>query len=134
MSGHSKWSTIKRAKGATGPALDAIATAIAAAPAPAEALVSDLMRANPPVVAPGDRFADLARHFLEPAYSDADWPTTEVPGHWRSNPLFADTDGPVLYRRGVAMEPSQRGRPRRTARAAGEPRRQGLRRVRAGSR
>ena len=30
-----------------------------------------------------------------------DWPLVDVPGHWRSAPLFADTDGPVLYRRTV---------------------------------
>jgi CIC family chloride channel protein len=38
--------------------------AAATAPAPSEALVADLMRADPPVVAPGDRFAELARLFL----------------------------------------------------------------------
>lgn len=48
---------------------------------------------------------DLARRFLEPDYSDADWPTIDVPGHWRSNPLFADTDGPVLYRRRLEPAP-----------------------------
>ena len=26
------------------------------------------------------------------------WTKVDVPGHWRSNPAFADTDGPLLYR------------------------------------
>ncbi len=45
---------------------------------------------------------DLARNFIEPGFSTADWPDIEVPGHWRSSPLFAETDGPVLYRRAIA--------------------------------
>ena len=28
----------------------------------------------------------------------AHWTKVDVPGHWRSNPAFADTDGPLLYR------------------------------------
>lgn len=30
---------------------------------------------------------------------DPDWHDLEVPGHWRCAPPFADTDGPILYRR-----------------------------------
>lgn len=30
---------------------------------------------------------------------DDAWEAVEVPGHWRSVPAFADTDGPLLYRR-----------------------------------
>ena len=26
-------------------------------------------------------------------------PPVSVPGHWRSHPAFADSDGPILYRR-----------------------------------
>lgn len=29
---------------------------------------------------------------------DAAWPEVAVPGHWRSTPAFADSDGPLLYR------------------------------------
>ncbi|HET9666465.1 MAG TPA: hypothetical protein VFP09_06905, partial [Desertimonas sp.] len=30
---------------------------------------------------------------------DSGWPELVVPGHWRSHPEFASSDGPVLYRR-----------------------------------
>ena len=30
--------------------------------------------------------------------TEDDWSPIEVPGHWRSNAAFADTDGPLLYR------------------------------------
>ena len=30
---------------------------------------------------------------------DASWPVLNVPGHWRTSDDFADTNGPVLYRR-----------------------------------
>jgi beta-mannosidase len=29
---------------------------------------------------------------------DRDWPTVNVPGHWRSTAEFADADGPMMYR------------------------------------
>ncbi|MBK5288931.1 MAG: hypothetical protein JJE46_10730, partial [Acidimicrobiia bacterium] len=41
---------------------------------------------------------DVARQFVKPSFATTDWPDIEVPGHWRSSPLFAETDGPVLYR------------------------------------
>ena len=42
---------------------------------------------------------DLARRFTDPAISDADWSEVSVPGHWRSTTAFAESDGPMLYRR-----------------------------------
>lgn len=54
---------------------------------------------------------DLARRFTDPSISDADWAEVSVPGHWRSSAAFADSDGPMLYRRtydGSPLEPGQR--------------------------
>ena len=42
---------------------------------------------------------DLRRDGIGLATPDDDWHDLVVPGHWRSHPAFADTDGPVLYRR-----------------------------------
>ena len=44
-------------------------------------------------------------------YDDAVWETIDVPGHWRSNSAFADSDGPLLYRHRFHLEaptPGQR--------------------------
>ena len=41
----------------------------------------------------------LRREFWRFELDDRDWPELTVPGHWRSSPAFADTDGPLLYRR-----------------------------------
>jgi beta-mannosidase len=38
------------------------------------------------------------RHYPEPGYDDDGWEAVAVPGHWRSVPAFADSDGPLLYR------------------------------------
>ncbi|HEY4376034.1 MAG TPA: hypothetical protein VGM93_02705 [Acidimicrobiales bacterium] len=40
---------------------------------------------------------DLRRTWLDDE-SDDRWEPVEVPGHWRSNPAFAESDGPLLYR------------------------------------
>ena len=42
---------------------------------------------------------DLRRTWQADAFDDTGWEAVDVPGHWRSAPAFADTDGPVLYRR-----------------------------------
>jgi len=42
---------------------------------------------------------DLRRAWAAPEFDDESWETIEVPGHWRSAAAFADTDGPLLYRR-----------------------------------
>src|SRR6185369_18044630 len=41
----------------------------------------------------------LRRAFFEPSYDDHDWDAVVLPGHWRTHPAFASTDGPVLHRR-----------------------------------
>lgn len=41
---------------------------------------------------------DLRRVFHLDDHDDTAWPLADVPGHWRSTPEFAATDGPVLYR------------------------------------
>ncbi len=48
---------------------------------------------------------DLARRFTVPDFDTSDWPTVAVPGHWQSDSLFAQTDGPMLYRRAVEARP-----------------------------
>src|SRR4051794_26368602 len=42
---------------------------------------------------------DLRRTWLDPASDDlGHWVAVPVPGHWRSTPEFAASDGPLLYR------------------------------------
>src|SRR4051794_4731079 len=41
---------------------------------------------------------ELRRAFPEPDTDDSSGAEIDVPGHWRSSPDFADTDGPLLYR------------------------------------
>lgn len=60
------------------------------------------------LVHPAD--ADLARRFFEREFDDADWAKAAVPGHWRSCPELADSDGPVLYRHPFDMAPPAEGR------------------------
>jgi beta-mannosidase len=40
----------------------------------------------------------LRRTFPDPGFDDSGWPEVAVPGHWRSSPDFATSDGPLLYR------------------------------------
>ena len=42
---------------------------------------------------------ELRRSYPEPDFDDAAWAALDVPGHWRSTPDFADSDGPLLARR-----------------------------------
>ena len=46
---------------------------------------------------------DLRRTWLEDV-DDEGWEPIDVPGHWRSTPAFADTDGPLLHRRRFAHD------------------------------
>ncbi len=46
------------------------------------------------LVAEGSRRVD----YHDPGFDDDAWPIVTVPGHWRSDPAFAETDGPVVYR------------------------------------
>ena len=41
---------------------------------------------------------DLRRAYPDTEFSDDDWESVTVPGHWRSTPAFADHDGSVLHR------------------------------------
>ena len=41
---------------------------------------------------------DLRRDAVGLDYDDSGWADVQVPGHWRSTPAFADSDGPLLYR------------------------------------
>jgi len=41
---------------------------------------------------------DLRRTFADDGFDDAGWEPIAVPGHWRSVPAFAETDGPLLHR------------------------------------
>jgi beta-mannosidase len=51
---------------------------------------------------------DLRRTWQEDDFDAGSWEAVEVPGHWRSTPAFADTDGPLLYRRSFdAMGPPE---------------------------
>ena len=55
---------------------------------------------------------DLHQRFVEPEFDDTAWEPITVPGHWRSTPAFADSDGPVLYRHRFAAVPLPDGRRR----------------------
>ena len=52
----------------------------------------------------------LRRAFASPEFDDRAWEPVDVPGHWRSTPGLAASDGPVLYRRAFASPagPGQR--------------------------
>jgi beta-mannosidase len=47
---------------------------------------------------------DLRRTFPRPDLDDANWQPLAVPGHWRSEPAFAASDGPLFYRKRFEME------------------------------
>ena len=55
----------------------------------------------------------LRRSYTEHDFDDAAWHPVAVPGHWRSSPAFADSDGPLLYR--CRFEADRAGRRRRRA-------------------
>ncbi len=55
---------------------------------------------------------DLHQRFVEPEFDASGWEPIAVPGHWRSTPAFADSDGPVLYRHRFAATPLADGRRR----------------------
>lgn len=54
----------------------------------------------------------LERTFAERELDDSSWATITVPGHWRSSEHFAASDGPVLYRRRLSIDPPAAGRRR----------------------
>jgi beta-mannosidase len=54
----------------------------------------------------------LRRDGIGPAVDDSAWDEIVVPGHWRCQPAFADSDGPLLHRRRYTMPPPAEGRRR----------------------
>jgi beta-mannosidase len=60
------------------------------------------------LAAPSDE--DLRRLLANADLDDSGWETIGVPGHWRSHPAFADSDGPVIYRHRFAAAAPGPGR------------------------
>ena len=42
---------------------------------------------------------ELVRTFAAPGSVNGSWQNVRVPHHWRAEPVFAESDGPVLYRK-----------------------------------
>ncbi|HVW32020.1 MAG TPA: hypothetical protein VHL53_05735 [Acidimicrobiia bacterium] len=55
---------------------------------------------------------DLHQRFVEADFDDRGWVPIAVPGHWRSTPAFAASDGPVLYRHRFSTDPLPDGQRR----------------------
>src|SRR5688572_22992488 len=55
---------------------------------------------------------DLHQRFVEPDFDETGWQPIGVPGHWRSTPAFAESDGPVLYRHRFPATPLADGQRR----------------------
>jgi beta-mannosidase len=53
---------------------------------------------------------ELRRRWHELAFDASGWEQVDVPGHWRSAPAFAETDGPLLYRRAFERTRTAAGR------------------------
>ncbi len=52
---------------------------------------------------------DLRRDAVGFDYDDSHWEPIRVPSHWRTNPAFSDSDGPVLYRTRFEWDPGPKG-------------------------
>ena len=52
---------------------------------------------------------DLHQRFVAPGFDDSGWAPIAVPGHWRTTPAFAGSDGPVLYRHRFPASPLSGG-------------------------
>ena len=52
----------------------------------------------------------LRRSYADAGFDDGGWEPVPVPGHWRSVPAFAGSDGPLLYRGRFAAPPPGEGR------------------------
>ena len=48
---------------------------------------------------------ELRRDGVGLEFDDDGWERVSVPGHWRSVPAFADTDGPLIYRTNFELDP-----------------------------
>lgn len=53
---------------------------------------------------------ELAKQFPDSDFDDASWTEVELPHHWRQSDAFAESDGPVLYRRAFSLERPATGR------------------------
>ncbi len=53
---------------------------------------------------------NLRRQLPDAALDERGWEPVVVPGHWRSADAFADSDGPLFYRRRFEMDPPAPGR------------------------
>src|SRR5215510_11248124 len=52
---------------------------------------------------------DLRRSAFALDFDDDGWESIEVPGHWRSSPAFAASDGPLIYRTRFELDPGVDG-------------------------
>jgi len=52
---------------------------------------------------------ELRRRFPEDGFDDLDWESITVPAHWQSTPAFAQSQGPLLYRRRFEAPPPEPG-------------------------
>lgn len=55
---------------------------------------------------------DVRRDGVGLDHDDRSWPHVAVPGHWRSTPAFAESDGPLLYRHRFHLEAPDAGQRR----------------------
>jgi len=55
---------------------------------------------------------ELRRQGIGLDEDDRSWPEVAVPGHWRSHPQLADSDGPILYRTRFELPSPDAGRRR----------------------
>ncbi|MBV9660092.1 MAG: hypothetical protein JO337_02930 [Acidimicrobiales bacterium] len=51
----------------------------------------------------------VRRSLAEADFDDSDWADIRVPGHWRSEPAFAGSNGPIVYRRRFNAEGPEQG-------------------------
>ena len=56
------------------------------------------------------RSLELERSGADPELDDSSWPEVPVPGHWGQTAAFADSSGPLLYRRHFPSLPLEPGR------------------------
>lgn len=55
---------------------------------------------------------DVRRHGIGLGVDETGWEPLDVPGHWRDNPKFATSDGPIMYRHKFDQGPPTEGRRR----------------------
>lgn len=55
---------------------------------------------------------DIRRHGIELDTDDSSWTPVTVPGRWQDEPAFASSDGPLMYRHRIRLDPPADGRRR----------------------